>query len=107
MPLKNRAKLRGAGRNAPQLVSVAKLAPPFRQAPEGRKENSPGRKPGIGLENSVEPWATEKVADKDLWPLPGLLQCYILSGGLRPRLLSLSPSGARPADLAAEFRDRN
>jgi hypothetical protein len=38
-----------------QTSSVAKLAPPLRQAPEGRKENSPGRKPGIGSESSVEP----------------------------------------------------
>ena len=46
------------------------------------------------------------VADKDLSPLPGLIKCNILSGGLRPRLLSFHPSGARPAHSATEFRDR-
>ena len=46
------------------------------------------------------------VADKDLLPLPGLIKYNILSGGLRPRLLSFCPSGARPAHSATEFRDR-
>jgi hypothetical protein len=37
--------------------------------------------------------------NKDLAPLPALLECNILSGGLRPRLLSFRPSGARPTHL--------
>ncbi len=36
-------------------------------------------------------------ADKNLSPLPGLITYNILSGGLRPRLLSFRLSGARPA----------
>ena len=47
------------------------------------------------------------VTDKDLSPLPGLNKCNILSGGLRPRLVSFRPSRARPAHAATEFRDRN
>jgi hypothetical protein len=46
------------------------------------------------------------VADKDLSPLPGLIHCNILSGGLRPRLLSFRSSRARAAHSATEFRDR-
>jgi hypothetical protein len=47
------------------------------------------------------------VADKDLSPLSGLVLCNVLSGGLRPRLLSFHPSGAKPANAATEFRDSN
>jgi hypothetical protein len=43
------------------------------------------------------------VADKDLSPLPGLIKCNIISGGLHPRLLSSDPSGAALRGLDESF----
>jgi hypothetical protein len=66
-----------------RLVCVAKRAFEPRM---GRKANSPGRKPGGGKQAAKIPgWATEHVVNKNLSPLPGLLNMQYPTGGLRPR----------------------
>jgi hypothetical protein len=63
---------------------------------EGLTENSPGRSPGIMIAKGGALKGRKKaIVSKGLSPLPGLAICNLLSGGLRPRLLSDSPPGLR------------
>jgi hypothetical protein len=81
---------------------------PLAQPRSGGKIIAPSASPGSGQKRAPSPGgATEKLVDKDLSPLPGLIKCNILSGGSRPRLLSFHPSGALPVHSATEFRDSN
>ena len=59
------------------------IAQPIKQAP-GPKENSPGRKPGVGSESSAKPWATEKCCEPMPFAPAGAPQIQYPIRGLAP-----------------------
>jgi len=77
------------------LVSVAKLAPPSNPAPQGRKENSPGRKPGVRQEISAEPWKGDRkrLRTKIFRPCRGSLNATSHPGARAPGYYLSAPPG--------------
>ncbi len=96
---------RSPGNSRPQR-SFCRETPSARQPSPGEAERQMPRAQARG-------WARDRrqdperrrngIAEKDLSPLPGLIKCHILSGGLRPLLLSLGPFGALLQELGRCF----
>jgi len=68
-----------------------------RQAPKGRKENSPGRKPGVGSKSSAEPWrgGRKRLRTNAFHPGRGSMNAISYPGAYAPGYYLLAPSGLR------------
>jgi hypothetical protein len=90
------------------LVSAEKLAPLFGQAPEGCKENSPGRKPGVGSGKSVEPGKGDrKGCEQRSFAPAGALSIQHPIRGLAPPATVSWPLRGCTVRVQTVSRDRN